>query len=75
MKLKYANGLLVGLHVDTETDMYFLEAMFVKEVAWWCPAESNTREYNKRPLPLTYPYCLWMSAGWMGCTPMDMPGR
>lgn len=29
-KLKYANGPLVELHVDTETDMYFPEALFVK---------------------------------------------
>lgn len=32
IKLKYANRLLRELHVDTETDMYFLEAPFVKEI-------------------------------------------
>ncbi len=32
-KLKYANRLVLELHVDTETDMYFLGAPFVKEIA------------------------------------------
>lgn len=31
-KLKYANRLLVELHVDTETDVCFPEALFVKEM-------------------------------------------
>lgn len=33
--------------------MYFLGAMFVKEIPpQWCPTERSTREHNKRPLPL-----------------------
>lgn len=49
---KNANGVLVELHVDTETGMFFPEAVFVKEIrARW----HNSREHNKRPLPAHLP--------------------